>query len=114
MAVLTSLQFAAHAKCADFTVSPDPYLIHLLSCRLSTNLVIYLMRRMGTDPAFASIQQMLFEGKLTSLHAHYRALISSMRYEVYSLPSTASTDVDADAVEALSMLWLEPAKAMPS
>lgn len=30
--------------------------------RLSTNLVIYLMRRMGTDPAFASIQQMLFEG----------------------------------------------------
>ena len=42
------------------------YLLHPMlgfkSYRLSTNLVIYLMRRMGTDPATASIQQMLFEG----------------------------------------------------
>lgn len=34
----------------------------LLDGRLSTNLVIYLTRVMGEDPANAAIQQMLFEG----------------------------------------------------
>ena len=33
-----------------------------MACRLSTNLVIYLTRVMGEEPACAAIQQMLFEG----------------------------------------------------
>ena len=35
-------------------------------------------------------------------------------YEVYSLPSTALTDVNVHAVEALSILGLEPARVILS
>ena len=41
------------------------------------------MRRMGTDPAFASIQQMLFEGRCTEM---YQYLLISFEAGLLSLP----------------------------